>query len=31
MLDLVSDLHSKAEEILVGDSRHFSCPAYTIY
>ena len=26
-----SDLYSKNEDISVGDSRHSSCPAYTVY
>ena len=31
VLDSVSDLFSKAEEISVDDSRPSSCPAYTVY
>jgi len=31
VLDSASNLYSKTEEILVDDSRYFSCPAYTIY
>ena len=31
MLDSVSDSYSEDEEISVGDSRHSSCPAYTVY
>ena len=30
-LDSVSNPYSEAEEISVDDSRHSSCPAYTIY
>ena len=31
VLDSVSDSYSKTEEISVGDSKHSSCSAYTIY
>ena len=31
VLVLASDSYSEDKEILVGDSRHSSCPAYTIY
>ena len=31
VLDSVSNLYSETEEILVGDSRYSSCPAYTVY
>ena len=30
-LDSASNSYSKTEEILVGDSRYSSCPAYTVY
>ena len=31
VLVLSSDLYSEDKEILVGNSKHSSCPTYTIY